>query len=152
MEQALSGKQVKIQLPDGRNVTLKLKDGLYHGQLIRLKEAHAGEPEALVLQVNVLEHPFYTMAGLDIHADILISPAEAHSGVIRTMPGPDGRPLRIRIPAGVREGDEIRVTGVGFRKGAQQGDVIFIVHIDENMALMQWPGLFDARPSDNYKN
>lgn len=152
MEQALSGHQLKIQLPDGRNVKLQLKDGLYPGQLLRIKQAENDQAEPLILQVDVLEHPFYALMDLDIHAELVISPAEAYSGVIRTLPGPDGRPLRVTIPPGTREGDTIRITGVGFRKENAQGDMVFIIRVDENFALMQWSGVLAPDMSLPFKN
>jgi len=62
------------------------------------------------------------LAGRDIEADLLVTLAEALLGSSRKItlrrPGPDGAPERsdtyqVRVPAGVREGQRIRLAGQG---------------------------------------
>ncbi len=124
-------------------VKLNLKKGLYDGQLLRLKESQAGrrsgqESGDLILQVSLLDHPFYHIDQLNIRAELPLSPAEAYSGCIRTFAGPDGKSLRIEIPPRAKDGDAIRIGQGGLKKGSRQGDLEFIIRIDENMALMEY--------------
>ncbi len=143
LEQALSGKSIKIQLPGGPMVKLNLKKGLYDGQLLRLKSPQGGrvpgqESGDLILQVSLLDHPFYRIDRLDIRAELPLSPAEAYSGCVRTFAGPDGKSLRIEIPPRAKDGDAVRIAEGGLKKGSKRGDLEFIIRIDENMALVEY--------------
>ncbi len=67
----------------------------------------------------------FSMRGQDTHAKILIDLEDAYHGATRTITlkhseiGPDGRPqikertLNVRIPKGIREGQQIRLAGQG---------------------------------------
>ncbi len=67
----------------------------------------------------------YSMRGQDTHAKILIDLEDAYTGATRTITlkhselGPDGRPqikertLNVRIPKGIRQGQQIRLAGQG---------------------------------------
>ncbi len=143
LEQALSGKSIKIQLPGGSKIKLNLKKGLYDGQLLRLKEPRSGQASGrqsgeLILQVSLLDHPFYQIDQLNIKAELPLSPAEAYSGCVRTFAGPDGKSLRLEIPPRTKDGDFLRIEQGGLKKGFERGDLEFTIRIDENMALIEY--------------
>jgi curved DNA-binding protein len=80
-------------------------------------------------------------SGRDQHADIELDLEEAHRGAIRTVtlqqaPGPGQkapaeRTLRVTLPAGVTEGQSVRLTGQGEPASgrARAGDLYLTVHI-----------------------
>ncbi len=80
-------------------------------------------------------------AGRDQHADIEIDLEEAHNGVTRTLtlqrPVPGGREtreqtIRVNIPAGVTEGQSVRLAGQGepaAAKGGRAGNLYLDVRI-----------------------
>jgi curved DNA-binding protein len=74
------------------------------------------------------------IAGADQEAELEISVEEAYRGGQRslTLGGPGGqRTLKVTIPAGVTEGQRIRLAGQGGRgrDGAPAGDLYLVVHI-----------------------
>ncbi len=77
----------------------------------------------------------FAMAGSDLEADLPISLREAFTGTRRTVNLPDAsgtpRPIEVRIPAGVRDGERLRVKGKGSpgRGGGPPGNLFFHVHI-----------------------
>ena len=77
----------------------------------------------------------FAMAGSDLETDLPISLREAFTGTRRTVTLPDAsgnpRPIEVRIPAGVRNGERLRVKGKGSpgRGGGPPGNLFFHVHI-----------------------
>jgi curved DNA-binding protein len=74
------------------------------------------------------------IAGADQEAEIEVSLAEAYSGGRRslTLPGPDGpRRIDVNIPAGVTDGQRIRLAGQGGQGsgGAPAGDLYLVVRV-----------------------
>ena len=77
---------------------------------------------------------FGPIPGADQEAGLELTVEEAFEGGHRsvTLGGPDGRrTLDVRIPAGVTNGQRIRLTGQGGRgsEGARNGDLYFVVRI-----------------------
>jgi curved DNA-binding protein len=77
---------------------------------------------------------FGPIPGADQEAELELTVEEAFEGGHRsvTLDGPDGRrTLEVRIPAGVTNGQRIRLTGQGGRgsEGARNGDLYFVVRI-----------------------
>lgn len=77
----------------------------------------------------------FAMAGADLEASLPISLREVFTGTRRTVNVPDAtgtpRPIEVRIPAGVRNGERLRVKGKGSpgRGGGPPGDLFFHVQI-----------------------
>ena len=77
---------------------------------------------------------FGPIPGADTEAELELTVEEAFQGGQRsvTLDGPDGRrTLDVRIPAGVTNGQRIRLAGQGGRgsEGARNGDLYFVVQI-----------------------
>ena len=77
---------------------------------------------------------FGPIRGADQESELGLSVEEAFRGGQRsvTLEGPDGRrTLEVKIPAGVTNGQRIRLTGQGGRgsEGAPNGDLYFVVRI-----------------------
>lgn len=76
--------------------------------------------------------------GSDVEADLLVSLEEALRGAERTVrlqrEGGTSRPVTIRIPPGVREGQRLRVRGEGAEGGAsgQRGDLFLFVRLERH--------------------
>ena len=77
---------------------------------------------------------FGPIPGADQEAELELTVEEAFQGGHRsvTLEGPDGRrTLEVKIPAGVTNGQRIRLTGQGGRgsEGARNGDLYFVARI-----------------------
>ena len=77
---------------------------------------------------------FGPIRGADQETELELTVEEAFQGGHRsvTLDGPDGRrTLEVKIPAGVTNGQRIRLTGQGGRgsEGARNGDLYFVVRI-----------------------
>jgi curved DNA-binding protein len=99
-------------------------------------------------------HPSGQQAGANIEGDLLVTLSEAATGAIRSVTLKRSNPksgeteaqtFRVRIPAGVQEGQTIRVAGKGEmgRGGGRAGDLLL------NVRLAQHPD-FRVRGADLY--
>ncbi|MFT3805083.1 MAG: DnaJ C-terminal domain-containing protein [Burkholderiaceae bacterium] len=78
----------------------------------------------------------YRFDGVDQHAPLSVTIAEAYHGGERTIQLADGegmvRTLQVRIPKGVREGQRVRLAGQGVPglNGGKAGDLYLEIHLD----------------------
>ena len=95
----------------------------------------------------------FAMAGADLEADLPISLREAFTGTRRTVTLPDAtgtpRPIEVRIPAGVRNGERLRVKGKGSpgRGGGPPGNLFFHVHIASHPVFHRKKCRYSCDPS-----
>lgn len=135
LEQAVCGGNFIIQLNTGRTVKILLKPGVMDGHKIRLKNHglvsdDGSQKGDAFITLNVLEHPFFKVDGLDIKSDFVISPAEAVNGIVKKLPGPDGKKMVIRVPPNTKDGDIVTVKGAGLNVNDKKGDMHFHIRIE----------------------
>lgn len=90
-------------------------------------------------------------AGADFHGNVNINLEDAYHGATRelhlpaTQPGQKGQTLKVKIPAGVKSGQQIRLTGKGGPAvaGGPPGDLYLTVQIEKHP-------LFDVMDNDVY--
>ncbi len=75
--------------------------------------------------------------GADLTADLLVTLEEANNGSVReiSLRRPDGtgtEKLRVKVPAGVREGQQIRLGGKGQPGAAGAGDLLLRVKLERH--------------------
>ncbi len=116
---------VTIQIPPGVNDHCRF----YFPQL-----GHAGRPAGLkgdlVAEIRVKPHPHFERKGDDLYAGLSLAIWEAALGTeveVRTLEGT----ARVKIPAGVQAGDQIRIPkrGIPFLQGGGRGDQILRLKI-----------------------
>ncbi|MEM9226911.1 MAG: J domain-containing protein [Verrucomicrobiota bacterium] len=101
--------------------------------------------------------------GADLTADLLVTLEEANNGSVRqiTLQKPDGsstETLRVKVPAGVREGQQIRIAGKGLPGAAAAGDLLLRVKLERHpdfsvegsdlvyeLELMPWEAALGAK-------
>lgn len=88
-------------------------------------------------------------AGADFHGSVSISLEEAYKGVVKELHLPHAQAgrqtLKVKIPAGVKSGQQIRLAGQGGhgKAGAAAGDLYLTIQVDKHP-------VFDVMGSDIY--
>jgi DnaJ-class molecular chaperone len=124
---AVNGGTMRLNLPDGGTLEVKIPPGIETGQVLRLRGK--GEPgrgtgkagDALV-EVAVQPHRFFTREGDDIHVELPITLREAVLGGEVPVPTPTGA-VKMRVPKHSNTGQTLRLKGKGVaRRGGGHGD------------------------------
>lgn len=142
-------KTVKVRIPAGvlpdRRLRVRGKGGA----------SMHGEPGDLLLRIEIEPHPMYQLEGPDILLEVPVTPWEVARGGTIAVPTLGGN-VRIRIPAGARSGQKLRLPGRGMPTAGGAGDFYAVIRIvmppeltDEERALYERLGAlsnFDPRP------
>lgn len=89
----------------------------------------------------------------EMRATLALSQAESQTGSSRTLNLPGGRRITISIPAGVYNGQELRVAGQGEPtwQGGPAGDLILTISIaSEPGAAQSNPGINEFAPTEAF--
>ena len=86
------------------------------GTTFRLLRAEEFSGSCVVVRLRVLPGGRFRARGSDLRTDLRISAPRAASGGSETIPGANGRMVRVTIPAGVMRGAALRVPGEGLPK------------------------------------
>jgi DnaJ-class molecular chaperone len=158
-EEAAGGATRRINLPDGRELDVRIPAGLKDGQQIRLKGQgtpgrNGGPAGDVLLTVSVAPHPWLSRDGNDLRMDLPVTLKEAVLGGKVTAPTLTG-PVTLTIPAGSNTGSILRLKGKGVpaHGGEAAGNlyVRLVVSLPENpdAALRQfaetWQTDYDPR-------
>ena len=119
-----------------RSLKVKIPAGVISGQQIRLagqgaKGIGKGEAGDLYLEIQLKDHPFYTIINRDIYLNLPITPWEAALGAKVEVPTLAGK-VELSIPAGSQTGKKLRLKSRGL-PGTPPGDqfVILTIHTPE---------------------
>jgi curved DNA-binding protein len=104
-----------------RSFQVRIPPGVSDGKRIRVPgEGEPGTGMApagdLYLRVRHIAHPHFHTEGHDLYHDLDLAPWEAVLGAELTVPTLDG-PIKLRVPAGSENGQQLRVRGRGLPKG-----------------------------------
>ncbi len=145
--QAFNGAEVDLELstlewgPDGsaRRVPHRIKTriprGVTSGEKLRVpgkggKGANGGPDGDLYLDIEVAEHPLYRVSGKDLYIDLPLAPWEAVLGTRVNLPTPAGA-VTLKVPAGTRSGQQLRLAGRGMARGSgTAGHIYAVVRIE----------------------
>lgn len=114
-----------------RKLSVKIPAGVDDGTRIRV----AGEGEAgirgaasgdLYLFVHMNRHAIYVREGTTLIAECPVSFTTAALGGAISLPGIDGNPVELKIPAGLQSGEQLRHRGAGMTvlNGRGRGDLV----------------------------
>jgi curved DNA-binding protein len=149
LEEVMHGavRPISLQMTDPRTgkvetttFQVRIPPGVTDGKRIRVPgqgEPGSGKATAgdLYLRVRHAAHPDFHTEGHDLYFDLDLAPWEAVLGTDLTVPTLDG-PIKLRIPPGSENGQQLRVRGRGFPKGksAERGDyhATITVHLPTN--------------------
>jgi curved DNA-binding protein len=118
----ISGMGVKA-----RTLEVKIPAGVRAGSRVRVSGGDQGD---LYLRVKVKPHPYFTIDGDNLVAELNLSPAQAVLGSDAMVNTLDGQ-VKIRVPAGTQNGRLLRLREKGLPKlkSAQCGDQLVRVKI-----------------------
>lgn len=122
-EDALNGTTVSLTIVDPytgqrRTIRARIPAGVRDGTRIRLAGkgspgATGGPPGDLFVRVSVARHPYFGRRDRDVTLKLPVTFAEATLGANVEVPTPEGRRLKLKIPAGTPSGKTFRMRGKG---------------------------------------
>jgi len=145
LEDAFSGITKTIQFsmaeatPDGRmkevpkTLKVKIPAGVSNGRQIRLtgqgaSGVHGGPAGDLYIKIHLKAHVLFRVHERDIQLDVPITPWEAALGTSIEVPTLVGS-VTVKIPAGARSGQKLRLKDKGFKSKNETGAQFLILHI-----------------------
>ena len=134
LEEAMHGalRPVSLQITDphsgraeSRSFQVRIPPGVTNGKRIRVPGQGepgigGGEPGDLYLRVRHAAHPDFSTRGSDVFHELEIAPWDAVLGADISVPTLDGS-VKLRIPPGSGNGQQLRVRGRGLPKGKAGG-------------------------------
>ena len=122
-DEAMSGstRKVSYRIPstgETATMTVKIPAGAVDGGKLRYHErgeygSAGGKRGDLVVTTRVGAHPYYTRDGADVHMDLPLSIYEAALGAQIEVPAPNGKTVKLKIPAGTQPGKTFRFKDMG---------------------------------------
>ncbi len=113
---------------------MRIPKGATEGQRLRLpgkggKGMHGGRDGDLYLNIALHPHPLYRVSGHDLYLDLPLTPWEAALGATVQVPTLGG-PVALKIPAGTRAGQKLRLGDRGLPKPhSGAGDLFAVAQI-----------------------
>ena len=129
LEEAFHGveKHLSLSAQDGtHDVKLRVPAGASPGKRLRVpgkgqRSPYGGVPGDLYLVIQIAPNGRYRLQDRDIYLDTPIAPWEAALGTAITVPTLNGN-VRLKVPAGSRSGQKLRLSGRGMPAAGGAGD------------------------------
>jgi len=129
LEEAYHGveKHLSLSAQDGtRDVKLRVPAGALPGKRLRVsgkgqRSPYGGAAGDLYLVIQIAPNARYRLDNKDIYLDTPIAPWEAALGTAITVPTLNGN-VRVKVPAGTRSGQKLRLSGRGMPVTGGAGD------------------------------
>jgi len=136
-KELLDGGKKIISLQTGgtrEKISVNIPKGITHGKKIRVAGKGTPGPGGrgdLYLRINVAAGPGFRVKGSNVEADLFIPFSAACLGTKTEVPTIDGKNVKLKIPAGTRCGQKMRLKGKGLPKSAGgRGDLYVNVLVD----------------------
>jgi DnaJ-class molecular chaperone len=126
---AVNGATLRLALPDGVALDVKVPPGTADGQALRLRGKgnpgrNGGPPGDALIEIRVAPHRYFQRDGQDVRLTLPVTLTEAALGGEVEIPTPRG-PVRMRVPPRSDDGTELRLKGRGVpaHEGLAVGDL-----------------------------
>ena len=126
-------------LRTARTFEVSIPAGVTDGRKLRLRgqgEAGFGGRGDLYITIHIAPHQMFRIKERDLEVDVPVTPWEAALGAEVEVPTIEGR-ARVRIPAGIRSSQRIRIKGRGLGSGDERGDLYAAIRIEVPRRLSQ---------------
>jgi molecular chaperone DnaJ len=116
-------------------IAINIPAGIRAGEMLRMSgrgEAVAhGVPGDLYIRIHVKPHALYRREGNNLLMDLGVKLSDAILGATYMTKNLDGKPLEVKIPAGVQFGDTLRFKekGIPATSRSRAGDILITVQI-----------------------
>ncbi len=130
-DDALNGatRKVTYRIPstgETESLTVKIPAGAVDGGRLRYHErgeygTNGGVRGDLVVTTRVGSHPYFKRDGADVRMDLPVSMYEAALGADIVVCAPNGKELKLKLPAGTQPGKTFRFKGMGAPDVKQKG-------------------------------
>jgi molecular chaperone DnaJ len=116
-----------------RQVKVRIPAGVDDAQRIRVKGRgepgrNGGPAGDLYVAVSVAPHPLFRRRGYDLLLSVPVTFAEAALGATITVPSLE-QPVTLKVPAGTKSGQTLRVRGRGLHHGSAVGDLLVSIEV-----------------------
>jgi curved DNA-binding protein len=125
-----------------KTIRVRVPKGATDGQRMRVPgkggSGTGGGPAGdLYINIHLLPHPLFKVAGHDLYLDLPVTPSEAVLGADVEVPTLAGR-VRVQVRPGSRAGQKLRLAGKGLpRPGGGHGDLYCVLQIVTPTALSE---------------
>ena len=132
LEDLARGAPMRLRLPTGKDVDVKVPAGLTDGQQIRLKGQGLAGPGGrngdVLITVTIAPHAVFDRDGVNLRLNLPVTLYEAVLGGKVRVPTLDGA-VELAIPAGTNSGRTFRLKGKGLPGKSGNGDLLATVRI-----------------------
>jgi len=120
-------------LRTSEEIEINVPPGIENGEVIRMtgrgEAVRGGTPGDLYIKIHVEQHKSIIREGNHLMSTLNIKLSDALLGGSYKVETLDG-PVSIKIPAGVRHGEMLRIKGKGVPNGSRRGDFLVRISID----------------------
>lgn len=142
-DEAFNGteKRITVRIPgksESDTHTVKVPAGAVDGGRVRLKGQGApgengGAAGDLLITTKIDAHPYFGRDKADVTVDLPINVAEAALGDSIVVPTPDGKKIKVKVPAGTQDGKVLTIKGKGapdLKNKGQFGNLKIQIHVE----------------------
>ena len=142
-DEAFNGteKRITVRIPgksESDTHTVKVPAGAVDGGRVRLKGPGApgengGAAGDLLITTKIDAHPYFGRDKADVTVDLPINVAEAALGASIVVPTPDGKKIKVKVPAGTQDGKVLTIKGKGapdLKNKGQFGNLKIQIHVE----------------------
>ncbi len=136
------GKIPKEKCPDCRGTGVRKTDdkieinipaGIENGEMVRMtgrgEAIQSGVSGDLYIKIHVARHPTITRDGIHLISHLPVKLTDALLGDTYSVETLDGN-VNIKIPAGIKHNEMLRIKGKGVPHGSSRGDMLVKISID----------------------